>query len=101
YDAYLRYRRESARLDLDTSLGYTRLKQDDGTGRRESSPLARLQLDWQVAPRSVLSATASYQFADTASELVASSTRLDSLVVDDMSVPSGLVGPAVYRQRHY
>lgn len=100
YDAYLRYRRESARLNLDASLGYTRLDQNSAAGE-ESSPLGRLQLDWQASPRSVISATAAYQFADTASDLITDSTRLDELVIEDISTPTGLVGPAVYRQRRY
>src|SRR5690606_3453128 len=53
------------------------------------------------APRSVISASASYQFADTASDLVANSNRLDQLVIDDIAVATGLVGPSVYRQRRY
>ncbi len=100
YDGYLGYRHESAHLDLDAALGYTRLEQEGAAGNA-SSPLARVQLDWQVAPRSVLSATASYQFADTASDLVAGSSRLDTLVIDDVAAPTGLVGPSVYRQRRY
>lgn len=100
YDAFVRYRRESTRLNLDASVGYTRLDQDSAAGE-ESSPLARLQLDWQAAPRSVFSATANYQFADTASDLISNSNRLDALVIGDMVAPSGLVGPAVYRQRRY
>lgn len=100
YDAFLRYRRESTRLNLDASLGYTRLDQNSAAGE-ESSPLARLQLDWQASPRSVVSATAAYQFADTASDLIAESNRLDELVINDITTPTGLVGPAVYRQRRY
>jgi hypothetical protein len=100
YDAFVGYRRESTRLNLDVAVGYTRLEQDNVAGS-ESSPLARAQLDWQLAPRSLLSATASYQFADTASDLVANSSRLDALVIEDVAAPTGLVGPAVYRQRRY
>src|SRR5690606_20135780 len=100
YDGYVGYRRESPRLDLDAALGYTRIEPDDGTGS-QSSPLARVQLDWRPAPRSVISASASYQFADTASDLVANSNRLDQLVIDDIAVATGLVGPSVYRQRRY
>ena len=100
YDGYIGYRNESAKLDLDAAVGYTRLEQDNASGH-ESSPLARVQLDWRVATRSVLSARASYQFADTASDLVVESNRLDTLVIDDFSTPTGLVGPAVYRQRRY
>lgn len=100
YDAYVGYRHESTRLNMDVAVGYTRLEQDNVAGT-ESSPLARAQLDWQLAPRSMLSATASYQFADTASDLVANSSRLDTLVIEDVAAPTGLVGPAVYRQRRY
>lgn len=100
YDGYAGYRRESARLDLDAALGYTRIERDDGTGS-QSSPLARVQLDWHPAPRSVVGVSASYQFADTASELVANSNRLDELVIDDIATATGLVGPSVYRQRRY
>ena len=100
YDAFVGYRQESTRLNVDVAVGYTRLEQDNAPGS-ESSPLARAELDWQLAPRSVLSATASYQFADTASDLVANSSRLDTLVIEDVAAPTGLVGPAVYRQRRY
>lgn len=100
YDGYVGYRHESARINLDASLGYTRLEQD-GTPGHESSPLARLQLEWQLAPRSLATARASYQFADTASDLVSESSRLDTLVIEDVAAATGLVGPAVYRQRRY
>lgn len=100
YDGYVGYRHESARINLDASLGYTRLEQDNASGH-ESSPLARLQFDWQLAPRSLVTARASYQFADTASDLVSESSRLDTLVIEDIAAATGLVGPAVYRQRRY
>lgn len=100
YDGYVGYRHESARLSLDASLGYTRLEQDDAADH-ETSPLARLQLEWQLAPRSLLTARASYQFADTASDLVSESDRLETLVIEDVAGVAGLVGPEVYRQRRY
>lgn len=100
YDGYIGYRHESARVNLDASLGYTRLEQDNASGH-ESSPLARLQLEWQLAPRSLVTARASYQFADTASDLVSESSRLDTLVIEDIAIATGLVGPSVYRQRRY
>lgn len=100
YDGYVGYRHESARLDLDASLGYSRIEREDGSGDA-SSPLARLQLDWQLTPRSLVSARASYRFADTASDLVSESDRLDSLVIEDVAAIAGLVGPEVYRQRRY
>lgn len=100
YDAYVRYRRESARFNLDASAGHTRLEQDGGAGSA-SSPLALVHFDWLATPRSVISADATYRFADTASELVANSIRLDELVIGELSVPNGLVGPSVYRQRRY
>ena len=100
YDAFVRWRREAARFNLDASAGYTRLEQDGGAGSA-SSPLALVHFDWQIAPRSVLGVDATYQFADTASELVANSIRLDTLVIADLANPNGLVGPSVYRQRRY
>lgn len=100
YDAFVRYRRESARFNLDASAGHTRLEQDGGAGTA-SSPLAQVHFDWLATPRSVLSVDATYQFADTASELVANSIRLDELVIGDLTIPNGLVGPSVYRQRRY
>lgn len=99
-DAYLRYRREAPRLTLDASAGYSRLEQE-GAGGKASSPLGRLQVDWQVAPRSVLAATAAYQFADTASDLVGDTLRLDTLTLGEFQPPTGMVDPAVYLERRY
>lgn len=100
YDGYIGYRRTSAKLDLDVAAGYTRLERDSVTGH-DSSPLARAHLEWTVAPRSVISADARYQFADAASDLVAENNRLDEPVVEEIATPTLLVGPQVYHERRY
>lgn len=100
YDGYAGYRRESNKVDLDVALGYTRLERESHSGH-ESSPLARARLDWRIAPRSLISANVSYEFADAASDLVAENNRLDAPVLEDIATPTLLVGPQVYRERRY
>lgn len=74
YDAYFGYRRELERYTLEAALGYSRIDADDDGGHA-SSPLGRIALDWNVAPRSTLSAGASYGFGDAASDLIALGER--------------------------
>lgn len=68
YDAYVTYLSQLSKLSVDISAGYSRLKPEgvDGT----SSALFRGYAGWEVAPRSQLSARASYQFGDASQDLI-------------------------------
>lgn len=102
YDGYVGYRRESANLDLDLAVGYTRLEGGQTTGPgRASSPLARGQADWKVGPRSTFGVDVSYQFADATTDLIAQGDRLDQPVIEDLGTSTTLVSPQLYRQRRY
>ncbi|WP_299342947.1 outer membrane beta-barrel protein [uncultured Pseudoxanthomonas sp.] len=68
YDAYVTYLSELSKLNLDVSAGYSRLKPEGADGT--SSALFRGYAGWQVAPRSQLSARASYQFGDASTDLI-------------------------------
>ncbi len=68
YDAYVTYLSELSKLNLDVSAGYSRLKPEGADGT--SSALFRGYAGWQVAPRSQLSARASYQFGDASQDLI-------------------------------
>lgn len=96
YDAYLGYRRELQQYTFETALGYSRLEMDGDDGHA-SSPLARIALDWMPAPRSTLSASASYGYGDTASDLIALGER------PQIPIGSGTynvaAGPDVFRER--
>jgi hypothetical protein len=96
YDAYFGYRRELQKYTLETALGYSRLETDGDDGHA-SSPLARLSLTWNLAPRSTLSASASYAFGDTASDLIALGERPQIPI--GAGTDNVAAGPDVFRER--
>lgn len=100
YDGYLGYRRESAKVDLDAAVGYTRIERD-GIAGNESLPLVRARLGWKVTPRSTIDIDASYQFADTASDLVSENSGFYTLGIEDLPSPTLLVSPRVYEELRY
>lgn len=98
YDGYVNYTRDLAAVHTEFDLGYSRLelKRD---GRSSSSPLVRGQMDWFVSARSTFSAQVRYQFADAAESLAARAGQLTGPIISNLSNPSLLVSPDVYRQR--
>jgi hypothetical protein len=97
YDAFLGYRRESNALGITAAVGYSRLDPQDGTDS-ESSPLARLQLDWLLGPRQTLDLAAAYSFADTASDLATLGSDPDADLGTGGS-NNAAAGADVFRQR--
>lgn len=68
-DAYVTYRSQLSRVQLNVDAGYTRLKPQD-IGKAESSSLLRASADWQITASSVLSASFRNEFADATQDLV-------------------------------
>lgn len=104
YDAYAGYLRESERSDLEVALGYSRIERDgeDPLDLREdriSSPLGRIRLAWQIAPRSRVDLHARYELADSATDLVARSDRFDEPMIEDLASPNVVVGAELFKSR--
>jgi hypothetical protein len=68
-DAYVTYRSQLSRVELNVDAGYTRLEPQD-IGETESSPLLRASANWQVTANSLLSASFRNEFADATQDLV-------------------------------
>lgn len=104
YDLYAGYLRDSDRIDIELAGGYSRIERDDaggvaGLAQRLSGPLARVNIGWQVAPRSRIDIDARHEFADSATDLIARSSRFDEPVIEDLSSPNVLVSASLYRVR--
>lgn len=103
YDGYVGYFRQSDRIDLQAAAGYSRIERQDvaGTGLDEtlSGPLARLEVGWQVAARSRINILGRYEFADSATDLVARSGRFDEPMIEDLASPNVAVGAGLFRSR--
>jgi putative beta-barrel porin BBP2 len=68
-DAYVTYRSQLSRVQLNVDAGYTRLKPED-IGEAESSSLLRASANWQITASSLLSASFRNEFADATQDLV-------------------------------
>jgi hypothetical protein len=97
YDGYLSYTSRFRSLDLDVSLGYSRLEFRDRPNLDDWLPLARADLAWHISPRSTLDAALSYEFSDAAENLAF--TNAEDPVLDDLGNPTVPVTPEVFRQR--
>lgn len=108
YDGYATLETDRERVELSADLGYSRLEFDrspvTGTSLEKSYPLARLNLDWQVSPRSTLGATVRHQLSDAAEYLI--STRdidfgLDRRTVNfnEFRISDSVIEPNVFRER--
>lgn len=108
YDGYATFDTERRRVDLRADLGYSRLEFDrspvTGASLEKSYPLARLNVDWRMSPRSTLGATVRHQISDAAEYLI--STRdidfgLDRRTVNfnEFRVPDSVIEPNVFRER--
>ncbi|MBN8727801.1 MAG: hypothetical protein J0H15_08880 [Xanthomonadales bacterium] len=67
YNLYGHYHSALAALDVDVSLGYSRLQPDVGASR--SSPLFRGTLEWRATPHSRLRADLARRYSDAAEDL--------------------------------
>lgn len=95
YDLFARYARSLSRFAFAVDAGYSRVDYRRGSGR--SDPLLRANLDWNLTPRSTLSATASRQFSDTASDAL----RSIATVASDNVPDSVLTGNAIINASPY
>ena len=101
YDAYVGYTSRLASLYLEIDAGYSQLRPDNYEGD-DSAPLLRGNVEWQVAPRTTLSAGFNMEFSDAAEYLI---WRRDPLtdgegpIIDDPSDPLLPIGPQTFKQR--
>lgn len=95
YDLFARYARNLSRFSLAIDTGYSWVDYRQGAGR--SDPLLRANLSWNMTARSTLSAMASSQFSDTASDALRSLSMATSGAVPD----SVLTGDAIINASPY
>jgi hypothetical protein len=108
YDGYATLEMDRPRLDVRADFGYSRLELAQsavpGASLEESYPLARLNLDWRLSPRSSIGATVRHQLTDAAEYLI--NTRdidfgLDRRNVNfnEFRIPDSVIEPNVFRER--
>jgi hypothetical protein len=93
YNLYGHYHSALSALDLDVSLGYSRLSPD--AGGSHSSPLASATLLWRATPRSRLRLDLSRRYSDAAEDLgEVDFSRMPAftsgLLVGDATISSGV-----------
>jgi hypothetical protein len=98
YDAYLGYASSLASVDIELEAGYSQIKPRNYDGD-SSSPLFRSNVEWRVAPRTILSAGFLYEFSDAAQNLIIRRDPTDLPPVDDTLDPGLQIGPQTFRQR--
>lgn len=99
-DAYLGYESNLAAVDVKADLGYSWLKPKSG-GKHISGPLVRANLDWRLAPRSLIAAVVAYQVTDATQNLVARGGALEGWSFGDLTDinPDAILTPELYRIR--
>jgi Putative beta-barrel porin 2 len=98
YDGYARYWSQFRAVEVNLDLGYSRLEFDNRPNNDEWLPLARFGLAWDVAPRSRLDASLSYEFSDAAENLIVADLDAPP-VLDDFGNPTVPITPDVFKQR--
>lgn len=68
-ELYARYFSKLAQIDIDAAVGWSRLTFDNQAMPSESSPLARLIVDWHITDRSTFGVVGSRQYSDAAQGL--------------------------------
>ena len=99
-DAYVGYERNLAAVDIKLDAGYSWLSPRSG-GTTLSGPLARANLDWRVAPRSLVAVVLAYQISDATQNLIARGSRLEGSVIGDLidTNPDAILTPELFRTR--
>lgn len=99
-DGYLGYERNLAAIDIKADVGYSWLKPRSG-GTNLSGPLARANLGWRVAPRSLIAVVVAYQISDATQNLITRGSRLEGSVIGDLinTNPDAILTPELFRTR--
>lgn len=99
-DAYLGYERQLASIDLNADVGYSWLTPRSG-GVPLSGPLVRADVDWRVAPRSLVAMVLAYQISDATQNLVTRGSSLEGSVIGDLinTNPAAILTPELFRTR--
>lgn len=96
YDVYGRYVRELANFELGADLGYSRIDYRQGESRSE--PLLRADAEWNLSPRSQLTAAVSSQFSDTATDALAG-IQSESTIPQNVLTGDAVVNASPYEVR--
>lgn len=100
YDGFASYTQERAALDLGVDLGFSRLTRE-GNRPNESAPLARAKVEWRVAPRSVLSSSLHYEFADAARDVMSRASMIDGPIISTLTNAEVLANSEAFRNTRF
>lgn len=100
YDGFVSYAEQRAALELGVDLGYSRLIRN-GASSDDSAPLARVKLDWHVAPRSILSSSLDYEFADAARDVVSRASVVDGPIINTLTNAEVLANAEAFRNTRF
>lgn len=101
-EAFVRYVRKLASLDLDASAGWSRISLDGGHGS-VSDPLLRADLNWHVSARNALGVSYTRSYSDAAQDLINLTGPMDTTAsaTPPLSVQIGgaVIGSGVYLEQ--
>lgn len=100
HDAFVGYRRNLERFNLEADAGYSRLRPDDN-GDTVTSAIGRVTVGWQVTPRSQILVRGRYDLTDSVNDLIVRQGDLSEPIIPEPVDSFVFVNPAVYRQRRF
>lgn len=68
--AYTRYYSKLKDIDIDAALGYSHMSFDGSPGQSESTPMARLIVNWHATQRSTFGFAGTREYSDAAEDLM-------------------------------
>lgn len=92
-----RYVNKLAHLDFDAVLGWSQLNFDHAPS--DSSPLARLTIEWRPTTRSTFALFSSYQYADAAQDMILPPGQGIAPVASSLTIGSVVTDSEVYQER--
>lgn len=96
--AFARYTSRMRTIQLQTDLGWSRVEVP-ALDARASGPLVRIDATWKPWSGHSLQIGASQQYADTTQDVIATSLREQTVLIQDFLNAEGVVTPQVYRDR--
>lgn len=94
--AFVGYTQALSQLDLNASLGYSRLDFDHSANA--SGPLARASVDWRASERSTFGLGMAWQYTDAATSISEGATAFDA-GFGGVGIGGAAITPDVYQER--
>lgn len=102
--AFLRYVRKLAHLDVDVAAGWSRLRFETGRGSA-SDPMARVRIDWHASAHHAFGVGYTREYSDAAQDLISMLAPVDYDVrrTAPTSIQTGgaVIGGGVYREQRF